>query len=270
MMYRTLPKIVGWEQTNESVPWYTKSGRLEFYRDEDEFIEYGENMPLHREPVDGTQYEPGVLMATPHPLIDPAQPEQYGLDIDDLSVEVRQVRHVVRTPDEIAGSHHPLWGDGFTHVLVTPKFRHACHSMGASTDADVLIFGPFGDFYRHDKRKPWISEGYVDLNPADAVDLGVADGATTCGSTPTRRTDRSRDGRTTPTTTTSSAGWFEQPLSTPPSCRASLAPGSTSTSPPTAASKATRPGTTASPATRAPTTRPATTTEAIRSSHRPR
>ena len=176
MMYRTLPKIVGWEQTNESVPWYTKSGRLEFYRDEDEFIEYGENMPLHREPVDGTQYEPGVLMATPHPLIDPAQPEQYGLDIDDLSVEVRQVRHVVRTPDEIAGSHHPLWGDGFTHVLVTPKFRHACHSMGASTDADVLIFGPFGDFYRHDKRKPWISEGYVDLNPADAEDLGVADG----------------------------------------------------------------------------------------------
>ena len=26
-------------------------------RNEDEFIEYGENMPLHREPVDGTKYE---------------------------------------------------------------------------------------------------------------------------------------------------------------------------------------------------------------------
>ena len=107
MMMRTTPKIVGWEQTNESKPWYTKSGRLEFYRDEDEFIEYGENMPLHREPVDGTMYEPGVLMATPHPLIEPAQPSEYGLDIDDLSVEVRQVRHVVRTPDEIVASQAP-------------------------------------------------------------------------------------------------------------------------------------------------------------------
>jgi nitrate reductase alpha subunit len=50
MMYRTIPKIVVWEQTNESKPWYTKTGRLEFYRDEDEFIEYGENTPLHRSP----------------------------------------------------------------------------------------------------------------------------------------------------------------------------------------------------------------------------
>ena len=176
MMMRTTPKIVGWEQTNESKPWYTKTGRLEFYRDEDEFIEYGENLPLHREPVDGTVYEPGVLMAAPHPLLDPAQPEQYGLKTSDLSVEVRQVRHVVRTPEEIVASSHPLAADGFSHVLVTPKFRHACHSMGASVDVDVLIFGPFGDFYRHDKRKPWVSEGYVDLNPDDAAELGVQDG----------------------------------------------------------------------------------------------
>lgn len=175
-MLRTTPKVIGWEQTYESKPWYTKSGRLEFYRDEDEFISYGENMPLHREPVDGTQYEPGVLMALPHPLIDPDQPDVYGLDINDMSTEVRQVRHVVRTPDEIVASQHPLRPDGYSHVLITPKYRHACHSMGASTDLDVLIFGPFGDFYRHDKRKPWMSEGYVDLNPADAEELGVRDG----------------------------------------------------------------------------------------------
>ncbi len=176
MMLRTFPKVAGWEQTQESVPWYTKSGRLEFYRDEDEFIEYGENLPVHREAVDGTIHEPGVIMARPHPFIDPAQPEEYGLDVDDMSTEVRQVRHVVRTPEEIVGSDHPLMADGFSHVLVTPKYRHACHSMGASTDSEVLIFGPFGDFYRHDKRKPWVSEGYVDLNPEDAAELGVADG----------------------------------------------------------------------------------------------
>jgi nitrate reductase alpha subunit len=176
MMYRTLPKVIGWEQTYESEPWYTKTGRLEFYRDEPEFIEYGENLPVHREAVDGTHHEPGVIMANPHPLLVPAQPASYDLDIDDLSTEVRQVRHVMRSPEEIVASQHPLMTDGFSHVLITPKYRHACHSMGASTDTDVLIFGPFGDFYRHDKRKPWVSEGYCDIHPDDATELGVADG----------------------------------------------------------------------------------------------
>jgi nitrate reductase alpha subunit len=57
-MCGTYPKIVGWEQTQESKPWYTKTGRLEFYREEPEFIEYGENLPVYREPVDATPHVP--------------------------------------------------------------------------------------------------------------------------------------------------------------------------------------------------------------------
>ncbi len=176
MMNRTSPRIVGWEQTNESRPWYNQTGRLEFYREEDEFIEYGENLPVHREPSDGTPHEPNVIMAAPHPAVNPVGPEAYGLDIDDLRTEVRQVRNVVMTPDELAQSKHPLMAQGYSHVLITPKYRHACHSTGASTDFDVAIWGPFGDFYRHDKRTPWVSEGYIDLNPEDAKDLGLQDG----------------------------------------------------------------------------------------------
>jgi nitrate reductase alpha subunit len=176
MLMRTSPRVVGWEQTQESKPWYTKTGRLEFYQEEDEFLEYGENLPVHREPVDGTVYEPNVIMARPHPLLNPAGPATYGLKPGDMSDEVRQVRNVMRTPDEIADSEHPLAPDGFTHILITPKYRHACHSMGASVDTDTIIWGPFGDFYRHDKRKPWSSEGYIDLNPDDAKELGISDG----------------------------------------------------------------------------------------------
>lgn len=176
LMARTSPRIVGWEQTNESKPWYTKTGRLEFYRDEDEFIEYGENLPVHREPSDGTPHEPNVIMARPHPAIQPKGPEEYGLDREDIGTEVRQVRNVVLTPEELVESQHPLKGDGYTHILITPKYRHACHSTGASTDLDVIYWGPFGDFYRHDKRKPWVSEGYIDLNPEDAKELGIEDG----------------------------------------------------------------------------------------------
>ncbi|HWU37745.1 MAG TPA: molybdopterin oxidoreductase, partial [Candidatus Acidoferrum sp.] len=38
------------------------------------------------------------------------------------------------------------------------------------------LFGPFGDLYRHDKRTPFVAEGYVDIHPADAKELGIDDG----------------------------------------------------------------------------------------------
>jgi nitrate reductase alpha subunit len=176
MMMRTSPKVVGWEQTQESKPWYNKTGRLEYYRDEDGFLDAGQNLPVHRETVDGTVYEPNVIMAAEHPLITPKGPEDYELDPKDQSDDVRQVRNVVRTAEELVETEHPLIPQGFTHILITPKYRHACHSMGASTDTDTIIWGPFGDFYRHDKRMPWMAEGYVDLNPDDAKELGLADG----------------------------------------------------------------------------------------------
>ncbi|MGB9605788.1 MAG: molybdopterin oxidoreductase, partial [Bryobacteraceae bacterium] len=65
LMSRTTPKVVGYEQVTDSVPWYTKTGRLELYREEDEFIEAGENLPVHREPVDSTFYEPNIIVAAP-------------------------------------------------------------------------------------------------------------------------------------------------------------------------------------------------------------
>jgi nitrate reductase alpha subunit len=176
LMTRTSPRVVGWEQTNESRPWYTRTGRLEFYRDEDEFIEYGENLPVWREPSDGTHHEPNAIMARPHPAIRPKGPEAYGLDPKDQSTEVRQVRNVLRSPEELLRSKHPLGARGYSHILITPKYRHACHSTGASTDLDVIYWGPFGDFYRHDRRKPWVSEGYIDLNPVEARAMGIEDG----------------------------------------------------------------------------------------------
>ncbi|MEM4354001.1 MAG: molybdopterin oxidoreductase, partial [Candidatus Caldarchaeum sp.] len=106
----------------------------------------------------------------------PKQPSEYGIAVMDLSTEVRQVRNVVKPWEEVRATSHPLAEKGFTHVLVSPKYRHACHTMGASTDLEVTFFGPFGDFYRHDPRKPWVGEGYIDINPLDAKRLGIEDG----------------------------------------------------------------------------------------------
>ena len=176
IMSRTYPKIVGFEQAIEDKQWYGKTGRLEFYRDEDEFIEYGENMPVHREAVDATVYEPNVIVAKKNPAIRPASPEDYGLSRDDLSGEVRQVRNVVLTPGELLKSNHPLIKKGYTHIYLTPKYRHAAHTMPVDTDVIAVLFGPFGDVFRRDKRKPWVGEGFVDINPYDAKKLGLEDG----------------------------------------------------------------------------------------------
>ncbi|MBI3990562.1 MAG: molybdopterin-dependent oxidoreductase, partial [Candidatus Omnitrophica bacterium] len=176
LMTRTYPKIMGWEQSNESQPHYTKTGRLEFYRDEDEFIEYGENIPVHREPVDATFYEPNVIVCGRNDFIKPKGPEEYGLKREDLSVEVRQVRNVIVSPSDLIRTIHPRRKDGFTHIYITPKYRHGAHTTPVDVDLMSIWFGPFGDPHRYDKRMPWVGEGYVDINPEDAKALEIEDG----------------------------------------------------------------------------------------------
>ncbi|MHC4584149.1 MAG: molybdopterin-dependent oxidoreductase [Planctomycetota bacterium] len=178
IMSRTYPKIVGWEQAHESKQWYNRTGRMEFYRDEDEFIEYGENLPVHREAVDATFYEPNAIVAKPHPAIQPFGPEKYGIAADDRSGETRQVRNVIFSPVDLLKSKHPLRekNEGFEYIYLTPKYRHGSHTMPVDTDIIAIWFGPFGDAHRRDKRMPWVGEGYVDINPDDAKSLGIEDG----------------------------------------------------------------------------------------------
>jgi nitrate reductase alpha subunit len=176
MQSRTTPKAVGYDQVTDSVPWYTKSGRLEFYREEDEFIEAGENLPVHREPIDSTFYEPNVIIAPRNEAIRPAGPEEYGVARTDLTCDTRSGRNVVLTWAEAKATRHHLAPQGFRFIFHTPKYRHGAHTTPIDTDMNAVLFGPFGDVYRHDRRSPFVSEAYVDINPADAQSLGIADG----------------------------------------------------------------------------------------------
>jgi len=176
MNSRTSPKVVGYDQLADSTPWYTKSGRLELYREEDEFIEAGENLPVHREPVDSTFYEPNVIVAPKHEAIRPQGPEDYGVARTDLSCETRCGRNVVLTWAETKATAHPLAKQGYKFVFHTPKYRHGSHTTPIDTDMNAVLFGPFGDIYRRDRRSPFVTEGYVDINPSDASSLGIQDG----------------------------------------------------------------------------------------------
>src|SRR5581483_9987512 len=119
LLSRTYPKAVGWEQVEESRPWYTKTGRLEFYRDEDEFIEAGENLPVHREPIDSTFYQPNVIVAPKHEALRPKGPADYGVSPEQLDCETRQGRNVVLTWAETRATKHPLADDGYRFVFHT-------------------------------------------------------------------------------------------------------------------------------------------------------
>ncbi|MBM4414780.1 MAG: molybdopterin oxidoreductase [Chloroflexi bacterium] len=178
MNFRTYPRQVGWEQRFENKPWYNRTGRLEFYRDEPEFIEHGENLPVHREPIDSTYYEPNVILAKQHPLIQPQGPEAYGLNRNDLSTETRQVRNVVKPWSDLKVTKHPLAAKdpSYRFVFITPKYRHGAHTTPVDLDWMSYLFGPFGDMYRRDKRSPWVGEGYMEMNPSDARALGINDG----------------------------------------------------------------------------------------------
>ncbi|MCK6502697.1 molybdopterin-dependent oxidoreductase [Myxococcota bacterium] len=173
---RTYPRMSSFEQARGEQPWHTKSGRLEYYRFEQEFIDNGENLIVHREPVDSTFYEPNAIAAAPHPALRPTPPETYGLRREDVGSEVRQGRHVQYSVEDLLKTKHPLVAKGHKFVYHTPKYRHGAHTTPVDTDFTGVLFGPFGDVYRHDKRMPSVTEGYVDMHPQDAKELGLQEG----------------------------------------------------------------------------------------------
>jgi nitrate reductase alpha subunit len=173
---RTYPRINSFEQVQESKPWYTKTGRLEFYRPEPEFIEAGENLVVHREPSDATFFDPCAIVAAPHPALRPKRPQDWGIAADDRGHIVRQMRNTTYDVASLLTSRHPLFEQGWRHVFHTPKYRHGAHTMPVDTDFMAALFGPFGDMYRRDPRSPGTGEMYVDVNPRDAKQLGINDG----------------------------------------------------------------------------------------------
>lgn len=175
---RTYPRINSFEQVTESKPWYTKTGRLEFYRPEPEFLDAGENLVVYREPSDSTFYDPCAIIAAPHPALRPKRPADWGIAPEDRGHITRQMRNTTYTVDALLRTRHPALArdQGLRHVFHTPKYRHGAHTMPIDTDFMAALFGPFGDMYRRDKRSPSAGEMYVDINPEDAKALGINDG----------------------------------------------------------------------------------------------
>ena len=172
MQFRTYPRVPFWEQVQDSVPFFTETGRLDSYCDIPEAIEYGENFIVHREGPEATPYLPNVIVSS-NPLI---RPNDFGIPWDELDADLRTVRNVRLPWSEVKDTTNPLWEEGFNLYFMTPKTRHTVHSSWAVVDWNVLWASNFADPHRSDPRLPSVGDQQVHMNPEDARALGLADG----------------------------------------------------------------------------------------------
>ena len=172
MLFRTYPRIPFWEQINDSVPFYTDTGRLNSYCDIPEAIEYGENIISHREGPEATPYLPNVIVSDSRFV----RPDDYGIPLDAMGWEERTVRNVAMPWQEAKETTNPLWEQGFHFYCMTPKTRHRVHSSWSTVDWTIILDSNFGDPYRTDKRLPGPGDHQLHMNPQAARDLGIEDG----------------------------------------------------------------------------------------------
>ncbi|MBV9671756.1 MAG: molybdopterin-dependent oxidoreductase [Verrucomicrobia bacterium] len=173
MNFRTYPRITGYEQIQESVPFYNKTGRLEFYREEDTFIREGENLIIHREPIEATKYLPNVIICG---TAEALRPEKREIAITETSADQRARRNLVLPWEQVKQIENPLVARGYQFVFITTKSRHSTHSSWMMADFNKMLISSFGDPYRGDKRSPGVGEPEVRVNPDDAKALHIQDG----------------------------------------------------------------------------------------------
>ena len=127
MLFRTYPRVPFWEQIHDSIPFYTDSGRLASYCDLPEAIEYGENLCVHREAVEATPYLPNVIVST-SPFI---RPVDYGIPLDTIDPDLRQVRNVKMSWDDVKKTVNPL--------VAARLFVLLLHTQEPPLDALILV-----------------------------------------------------------------------------------------------------------------------------------
>jgi nitrate reductase alpha subunit len=172
MLFRTYPRVPFWEQVHDSIPFYTDSGRLASYADIAEAIEYGENLVVHREAVEATPYLPNAIVST-SPYV---RPKDYGIPRDTTDPDLRQVRNIKLSWEEVKKTVNPLWAQGFRHFCSTPKSRHSTHSSWSTVDWHWIWSDNFGDPYRADKRAPGVADRQIQINPQAAAAMGLHEG----------------------------------------------------------------------------------------------
>ncbi len=172
LLFRTYPRMPFFENVQDDLPFWTDTGRLNAYCDIPEAIMHGENFIVHREGPEATPYLPNVIIST-NPFI---RPDDFGLSREAMHWDERTIRNVKLPWTEAKKTVNPLWAAGYRFYGLTPKGRHRVHSSWAVTEWTQIWESNFADPHRVDRRKPGVGEHQLHMNPADARELGIANG----------------------------------------------------------------------------------------------
>jgi len=174
MNFRTYPRVTGYEQIQESVPFYTKTGRLEFYREEETFIREGENVIVHREPVEATPYLPNATVCARTEALRPEKRPE--IPFAATGADERTRRNTVIEWERLKRIPNPLYNQGYRFCFITTKTRHSTHSSWQMAEWNELWNSSFGDPRRADRRSPRAGEPEVRMHPDDAKALRIENG----------------------------------------------------------------------------------------------
>ncbi|MFC4450917.1 molybdopterin-containing oxidoreductase family protein [Halorussus aquaticus] len=158
---KTYPRVPFYSQVHDDRPFYTKTGRMEFHKEEDRFVDLGREDLDHIESVEGTPY--GVNQKWP----------------------------------EAGEQENPLYHDeGYQFYYNTPHSKYRTHSSWGMTDWNLIWsardFGStsadpegterliddfsFPEAEGETSEAPPLGEAFVEMHPSDAADIGVENG----------------------------------------------------------------------------------------------
>ncbi|MBX9950229.1 MAG: molybdopterin-dependent oxidoreductase [Candidatus Obscuribacterales bacterium] len=155
--FKTYPRIPYWDCVHLDEPVYTKTGRFEFYKEEDKFLALDENLCVYKESVEYTPYGPGMQWP------------------------------------EAKNFKNPLWEKGYRYYYNTPHGRHSVHSSWRMTDWNLIWSSDFGTARNTNMREyeycrdnngdrsknfksPLAGEPQIEMNPEDALEQKLEHG----------------------------------------------------------------------------------------------
>jgi len=160
LQLKTYPRIPFYSQVHEDRPFYTKTGRMEFHKEEDRLIELGRDDIHHFESVEGTPYGTGMRW------------DEASEETNDLYDGGKQFHYNTPHPKYRT---HSSWGMTDWNLIWSSRDFGSTSADPDGTERLVDDFSfPQGDGETNDV--PPLGEPFVEIHPSDAGDIGVETG----------------------------------------------------------------------------------------------
>lgn len=160
LQLKTYPRIPFYSQIHEDRPFYTKTGRMEFHKEEDRFLELNRDDIQHFESPEGTPYGRGKTW------------KEGGDETNELYEDGYRFHYNTPHPKYRT---HSSWGMTDWNLIWSARDFGSTNADPEGTERLVDDFSfPQGDGETEDV--PPLGEAFVEMHPNDAEDIGVKNG----------------------------------------------------------------------------------------------